>query len=42
VEALTALPDKLFLIEIKDQPGCAEALVKAIQEAGAVDRVCIA
>ncbi|PCJ64466.1 MAG: hypothetical protein COA73_03810 [Candidatus Hydrogenedentota bacterium] len=42
VEALTAFPDKLFLIEIKDQPGCAEALVKAIQEADAVDRVCIA
>ncbi len=42
VEVLKALPEKRFLIEIKDQPGCAEALVKAIREADAVGRVCIA
>jgi glycerophosphoryl diester phosphodiesterase len=42
VEVLKALPEKHFLIEIKDQPGCAQALVKAIRESNAVDRVCIA
>ena len=42
VEALKALPDSHFMIEIKDQPGCAEALVKAIQDAKAEDRVVVA
>lgn len=41
-DSLRALPDSHFLIEIKDQPGCAEALVAAIIEADAVDRVCLA
>lgn len=42
VDALTALPDTHFMIEIKDQEGCAEALVNAIQDANAQDRVIIA
>lgn len=42
VDALRALPEMHFLIEIKDQEGCAEALVAAIQEADALDRVCLA
>jgi glycerophosphoryl diester phosphodiesterase len=42
VDALTALPDSHFMIEIKDQEGCAEALVDAIKEAKATDRVIIA
>lgn len=42
VDALTALPDSHFMIEIKDQEGCAEALVAAIKEAKATDRVILA
>lgn len=41
-DSLRALPDMHFLIEIKDQPGCAEALIAAVKEADALDRVCIA
>lgn len=42
VDALIALPDSHFMIEIKDQEGCAEALVNAIKEAKATDRVILA
>ena len=41
-DALRALPEMHFLIEIKDQPGGAEAIVAAIQEADALDRVMLA
>lgn len=41
-DGLRALPDMHFLIEIKDQPGGAEAIVAAIQEARAEDRVMLA
>jgi len=42
LEALLEIPNQRFLIEIKDQPGCAEALMDAVKKAGAADRVCIA
>jgi glycerophosphoryl diester phosphodiesterase len=42
LEALLALPNQRFLIEIKDQPGCAEALMDAVKKADAAHRVCIA
>jgi glycerophosphoryl diester phosphodiesterase len=42
VDVLRAMPDSHFLIEIKDQPRCAEVLTAAILEADAVDRVCLA
>lgn len=42
LEALQALPNQRFLIEIKDTPGCAEALADAIKKADAEHRVCIA
>lgn len=41
-EVLEALPDSRFLIELKDQPGIADAVAKVIEETGARDRVMIA
>lgn len=41
-EALQALPDSHFLVETKAHPGVVEATIKAIQKAGAEDRVLLA
>lgn len=41
-EALAACPRSRFLIELKDQPRIAEATVRVLEEAGAVDRVALA
>jgi len=41
-EALSALPQSRFLIELKPQMGVAEAAVRVIQEAHAEDRVALA
>ena len=41
-EVLDAIPNHLFMIELKDQAGIAGPTVKVIQEVGAVDRVVLA
>lgn len=41
-EALAAVPDSRFLIELKPQSGIAEATVKVLQESRALDRVILA
>jgi glycerophosphoryl diester phosphodiesterase len=41
-EALAALPASRFLIEMKSQPGIAEATIKVLQQASALERVALA
>lgn len=41
-EVLAAFPNSRFLIELKPQTGVADAMVKVLQEAKAVDRVALA
>lgn len=41
-EVLTALPESHFLVEFKGEPALADAAIRAIREANAMDRVLIA
>lgn len=41
-EVLRALPDSRFLVDLKDHPGIADAVVQAIRECSAEDRVILA